>query len=269
MAAGRSGAPSVRREVRIAAPIKILCALSIAAGAAGCARIGDFERPIPSFFHNEMLPVAGAYAAQHRGEPVSSAPLTEDERTLRDLAYAIIAPPVTKQRWFLTITDLRTSRMLPNNEPPFDVEKYASSIIDTAYRSANGRYSRLIDDIRADSLRVTPFFTVAARVVEMDTARERSLGGIARLTAGEQETAMARVAENRMLIGWVYRRFGERSRGYKYALERLFLKTPAPISVDAERALRAFDERLAKIPVLTAPVAYFPGNNNGPEYFKD
>ena len=222
---------------------------------------------MPSYFHDEVLPVVGAYAAQHRGEPVSFGPLTDDERTLRDLAYAIIAPPVTKQKWFVTITDLRQSRMIPNNEPPFDVEKYAGTIIDTPYRSATARYSRLIDDIRADSLRVTPFFTVAKRVVEMDAIREKSLRGITRVTPEEHETAMARIAENRMLIGWVYRRLGERSNGYKFALERLFLKAPAPAGVDAERALRAYDERLTKIPVLNATTAYYP--TNGPQYFKD
>jgi hypothetical protein len=262
MAASRAGARSARREVRVAQAIRILPALLLTALAGACARIGDFERPMPSYFHDEMLPVAGAYAAQHRGEPVSGAPLTDDERMLRDLAYAIIAPPVTKQKWFVTITDLRQSRMLPNNEPSFDLEKYANTLLDTPYRSATGRYSRLIDDVRADSLRVTPFFTVAKRVVDMDTARERSLGGVARLTLAEREIAMARVAENRMLIGWVYRRLGERSRGYKFALERLFLKTPAPAGVDAERALRAFDERLAKIPVLATATAYYPASGD-------
>ena len=238
----------------------------LAALAGGCARVGDFERPVPSYFHEEMLPVVGAYAAQHRGEPVSRAPFTDDERMLRDLAYAIIAPPITKQKWLVTITDLRQSRMVPNNEPPFHVEKYADTLIETPFRSATGRYSRLIDDIRADSLRVTPFFTVARRVVEMDTARERSLAGVSRLTAPERETAMARIAENRMLIGWVYRRLGERSRGYKFALERLFVKVPAPAAVDAERALRAYDERLARIPVLSAATAYFPASD---EVYKD
>lgn len=234
--------------------------LAVLVGA--CARVGDFERPVPSYFHDEILPVAGAYAAQHRGEPVSRAPFTDDERTLRDLAYAIIAPPITKQKWLVTITDLRQSRMLPNNEPPFDIEKYADTLIETPYRSATARYSRLIDDIRADSIRVTPFFSVARRVVEMDTARERSLAGVGRLTAQERETAMARVAENRMLIGWVYRRLGERTRAYKFALERLFLKVPAPAAVDAERALRAHEERLARIPVLSAATAYVRPDGN-------
>jgi hypothetical protein len=267
MAEGIAGARNARREVQFSYLIRILLALAAAAVVSGCARIGDFERPHASYFHDEVLPVVGAYAAQHRGEPVSSAPLTDDERTLRDLAYGIIAPPVTRQKWLVTVTDLRQSRLIPNNEPSFDVEKYASSIIDTPYRSATARYSRLIDDIRADSLRVTPFFVVAKRVVEMDTARERSLTGISRLSPAEREIAMARVAENRMLIGWVYRRLGERARGYKFALERLFIKTPAPAGVDAERALRAYEERLAKIPVLNAAVAYYPANR--PEIVKD
>lgn len=211
-----------------------------------------------------MLPVVGAYAAQRRGEPVSGAPLTDDERTLRDLAYALIAPPITRQKWLVTLADLQQSRLLPNSNPPFAVESYASTLIDVPYRSATARYSRLIDDIRTDSVRVTPFFTVAKRVIDMDTVRERGLAGIGRITAREREIAMARIAENRMLIGWVYRRLGERVQGYRFALERLLVKTPAPAAVDAERALRGYEERLAKIPVLTAPTL----QAEGPQYFK-
>jgi hypothetical protein len=266
VAAGRAGARSARREVRLGFSIRIICALFFAALAAGCARIGDFERPMPSVVHDELLPVVGSYAAQLRDEPVSRAPLTDEERTLRDLAYAIIAPPITKQKWLLTIADMRVSRMVANNDS-FNSEKYTATLLDSSYRSAAARYSRLLDDIRADSLRVTPFFSVARRVVDMDIARERSLVGVSALTPEERETAMARVAENRMLIAWVHRRFGERSQGYQYALERLFLKMPAPAAVDVERALRVHNDRLARIPVLNSATAYYP--TNGPRYFKD
>jgi hypothetical protein len=265
-AAERAGAPDDRREVDFRTPINLTLALALAALLGACARVGDFDRPNPSYFHDSILPVVGAYAAQHRGEPVSSAPWTDDERTLRDLAYAIIAPPITRQKWLLTLTDLRQSRVLPNDHPPFEVEKYASTLIDVPYRSATARYSRLVDDIRADSVRITPFFTVAKRVVDMDTARERSLTGVAALTPQEREIALARIAENRMVIGWVYRRLGERAHGYRFALERLFLKTPAPAAVDAERALRAYEERLARIPVLTGPALVAV---DGPQIFKD
>lgn len=245
-------------------PIRFFVALLSAALLSACARVGDFDRPNPSYFHDEMLPVVGAYAAQRRGEPVSSAPLTDDERTLRDLAYALIAPPITRQKWLVTLADLQQSRVLPNSNPPFAVESYASTLIDVPYRSSTARYSRLIDDIRIDSVRVTPFFTVAKRVIDMDTVRERGLAGIGRITPQEREIAMARIAENRMLIGWVYRRLGERVQGYRFALERLLVKTPAPAAVDAERALRAYEERLAKIPVLITPAQ----QAEGPQYFK-
>lgn len=242
-------------------PTRIFLALFLAAQTFGCARIGDFERPYPSVFHDDVLPVVGAYAAQRRGEPVSPASITDDERSLRDLAYGIIAPPITRQQWLLSITDLRVTRMIPNNQPSFDVEKYTGVLINTSYRSATARYSRLVDDVRADCLRVGPFFAVAQRVVDMDTARERSLAGVTRLLPEEREIAMARVAENRMIIAWVYRRFGERMKGYRFALERLFLSQPAPAAVDAERALKGCEERLAKIPVLSA-TAYFPTNGD-------
>lgn len=234
-----------------------------AALAAGCARLGDFDRPNASFFHDEALPVVGLFRASNRGEPVSLAPLTDDEQALRDLAYGIISPPVAKQKWFLSITDLKTSRVYPNNDPQFEVEKYADTLIGTPYRSSTARYARLVEDIRVDSVRIAPFFIVAKRVVDMDTARERSLAGVTRLSGRERETAMARIAENRMVIGWVYRRFGERSLAYRYALERLFITQPAPAAVDAERALRALDERLTKIPVLSTEVALAPPPRNG------
>lgn len=262
--------PRHRNRLEINPKRVVLLAAGLLALLTGaCGRLGDFDRPNASYFHDEVLPVAGIFQATRRGEPVSDAPLTDDERTLRDLAYAIIAPPIARQKWLLTITDLRQSRVIANNTPPFDVEKYASVLIDTPYRSATARYSRLSDDIRADSLRVAPFFTVAIRVVAMDEARERSLPGVRRLTVEERETALARVAENRMLIGWVYRRFGERARGYRFALERLFLKAPAPAAVDTERALRGYEEKLAKIPVLTAAVAWAPPPPNGAVIVKD
>lgn len=246
-----------------------LTAMLLALAASACTRVGDFDRPNSSVIHDEVFPVAGAFAATRRGEPVSDAPLTDDERTLRNLAYAIIAPPITRQQWLVTITDLRVSRIKRNNDPPFHVEKYGEELIETPYRSATARYSRLIDDIRADSLRIAPFFIVAKRVVDMDTARERSLVGVTRLRGAEQESAMARIAENRMIIGWVFRRFAERARGYRYALERLFLKQPAPAAVDAERALRNLEDRLSKIPVLTPSIAWTPPPANGPIIVKD
>jgi hypothetical protein len=220
--------------------------------AAGCAApAGDLGRPQPSFIHDKVLPFVGSYAAAGRGEPVSRAPLTDDERQLRNLAYAILMPPYERQEWEKGFAEMRRTRIFANDVPTFDSIGYADTLLNTHYRSSTARYARITEDIRADTIRADPFFATARRVVEMDTIREKSFSHVTRLTADEREMAMARVAENRMLIGWVYRRFGERIVGYRLALERLVIATPAPAAVGAERALRVFEDRLAHIPVVT------------------
>lgn len=224
--------------------------------AAGCAApMGDFNRPQTSLFHDEVLPAVGKFVAAGRGEPVSRAPLTDDERELRDRAYAILMPPLKRQEWERSFAEMRRTRIFANNFPRFDSIGYAETLLDTPRRSSTARYARLIEDIRADTSLAGSFFATARRVADMDAIRERSLARTMRLTADEREMAMARIAENNMLIGWVYRRFGERRVGYRLALERLLLATPAPAAVGAERALLSLDDRLARIPVVSQTAA--------------
>ncbi len=222
--------------------------------AAGCASpMGDFGRPSASYMNDEVLPKVGAYNASRRGEPVSYAPNTNEERDLQNQSYAILMPASDRREWDRSLAEMRRTRIVPNDYPPFNARAYADNLLDTPYRSSTARYSKLMDDIRSDLARVGPFFGSAKRVVDMDTVRERSLTRLSSVTPVDYENAMARVAENRMLIGWVYRRLGERYMGYKIALELLVVSTPAPAAVDAERALKSLEERLAMIPVLTAP----------------
>jgi hypothetical protein len=238
-----------------AGPSKILFTL-LPLLAAGCAApVGDLGRPQPSFFNDEILPYVGNFTAAGRGEPVSYAPLTDDERQLRDLAYAILMPSHDRSEWDRGLAEMRRTRIFANDVPSFDSTGYADTLLNTPYRSSTARYARIIEDIRADTLRADPFFANARRVVEMDTIREKSLSRVSHLTSNEREMATARVVENRMLIGWVYRRFGERFIGYRQALERLVIATPAPAAVGAERALRAFEDRLARVPVVTQTAA--------------
>jgi hypothetical protein len=222
--------------------------------AGGCASpMGDFERPGTSYMNDEVFPRVGAYNAGRRGEPVSFAPLTNEERDLQNQAYAILMPALPRSEWDRSYAEMRRTRLIPNDAPYFNARAYADALMDTHYRSSTARYSRLIDDIRSDLTRVGPFYASARRVVDMDTVRERSLGRLSSVTPVDHENAMARIAENRMLIGWVYRRLGERFLGYRIALEQLVVATPAPAAVDAERALKSLEERLAMIPVLSEP----------------
>lgn len=216
--------------------------------AAGCAApTGDFGRPRASYFNDSILPNLGATAATIRGEPVSFAPHTDEERDLRDLAYAILMPAGDRKEWEGILYELRRTRILPAERAIFDVAEYSETLLSTPYRSATARYTRLMDDIRADSNRAGPFFAAASRVLEMDAVREKALAGMLYLSPDDRESARARIFENRMLIAWVRQRFQERSAAYRLALDRLVVTTPAPAAVETERALRVFLARLEEV----------------------
>lgn len=235
-----------------------LSALAIALPllAGGCAApVGDFGRPVPNIINDTLLPLTGDTAALIRGEPVSFGPLTDEERRLRDLAYAILMPPDNRQVWERTLAEWRRTRIFPEERTPANPANYSDTLLGSAYRSSTARYSRLMDDIRADSTRLGPFFNTAVRVAEMDGVRARALTNMMHISAGERESAMARIAENEMIIGWVQRRFMERYAGYQLALERLLVATPAPAAVEAERTLTVFAQRMAEIqPVVQVAV---------------
>ena len=228
--------------------------------AAGCAApVGDFERPRASVVHDEILPKAGLVAAYVRGEPVSQAPFTDDERELRDLAYAILMPPMQRQEWERRLAEMRRTRIFPDYFPSFDPDNYGDVLIDTPYRSSTARYNRLIEDISADSARIGPFFATAGRVAHMDGIRAKGIAKLPNVPPGERASAEARIAENGMLIAWVERRFDERRTGYRIALERLVVATPAPAAVAAERSLQILEQRLAQFaPSIRVAAAELP-----------
>jgi hypothetical protein len=215
--------------------------------AGGCAApVGDFGRPRASVFNDKLLPLAGGVTAWLREEPVSFGPLTDDERKLRDLAYAILMPPDNNQLWERTLAEWRRTRILPEDMTRPNPADYSSELLDTPYRSSTARYARLIEDIRVDSARPGPFFAVAARVMEMDAVRAKALAGMLHLSPADRESAAARIAENQMIVEWVRHRLAERYAGYQLALDRLVVATPAPAAVEAERMLFAFRQRLAE-----------------------
>ena len=184
-----------------------------------------------------------------------AAPYTDDERTLRDLAYAILQPPQVSHPSRFTVAGADFFELWNHwivGPHPFDVRSYAEYLIAKPYRSSTARYAQLIDDIRADALRVTPFFSMANRVLEADAVRARSFQLVSRLASEKFELARVRIAENRGLIDRAYDRFRERIASYRYALECLLVLTPSPNAVEAERALAVLEERLRR---LTAPVA--------------
>src|ERR1700712_5401944 len=72
---------------------------------SGCAANGDFGRIRPSLVHEDMHAWIGR---DYRGDVPAfafafAAPMTDDERLLRDLAYPLIEPPFERNRWYSVV----------------------------------------------------------------------------------------------------------------------------------------------------------------------
>ena len=221
------------------------CALFGASELA--AEPGDFGRPRDNILVDEFIPWLKDEVGLLTGTPLA-APYTDDERSLRNLAYAILLPPQLEGSSRLAVlgVDLVELQRWVLEPRPFDMRSYADDLIARPYRSSTARYARLIDDIRADTGRVSPFFAMANHVLAADAVRAKSLQFVS-LTAEKYDLARARIGENRALIDRVYDHFRQHIASYHYALECLVVLTPSPNAVEAERALFTLEDRLKRV----------------------
>ena len=240
MTGGRAGAP-----LRAA----LICA---AVALGGCAN-GDFGRVKPGLVNDEVHSWVGTTAALGNGAPISSFPLTDDERALRDLAYPLIEPPYDRQRWFSFLNEYGMARIFHHDWSRFDPYTYTRVLMREQLRSEAARYARLSDDVRNDRTRVPPFFLLANRVLDMDRRREASLGAVSNLTPAEELNAIGRNAENALVISWVQWSLMARTVSYRVALERLAISEPMAAATDIERSLNALGSLIAYYRVLPGP----------------
>src|SRR6516164_1734745 len=77
-----------------------LASLIAAALLGGCTANGDFGRIRPELVTDDMHAWMGRDAVGSLGEKPSKFPLTDDERQLRDRAFALIQPAYDRNRWF-------------------------------------------------------------------------------------------------------------------------------------------------------------------------
>jgi len=124
-------------------------------------------------------------------------------------------------------------------------------------RSPASRYGLLLEDIRNDLIRIGPFFRTAARVADLDSKRGQSLSYVSELSQGEQANALARIAENQLVTGWVQHSLHLRVASYRYALERLVIVSPSPTAVEAEQTLNGLAREIdgAQLVAEAAPPA--------------
>jgi hypothetical protein len=218
----------------------ILLALALVLPLAACGRpTGDFGRAAPSVLHDDLLPaVGGLIAEERRKEPVSDLNLTDDERELRDRAFAFVRAPHLGDWWLDTLVEGQRTRVLPTIDPDFDPNRYSDFLRADPYRSSEIRWAKVEADVTGDALLVPPFCAVAARVRRADDER------LAVLNRRPVEDALVvevedRVIENAEVMAWVWRALGYRLESYRLAVDRLELETPSGRLFEVNRAILA------------------------------
>ena len=231
------------------ASIGLLLALPL---LGACGASGDFGRVNPLFVDDNIHGWVGRDAARAAGVPVSQFPLTDDERLLRDLAYPLIEPPFDRARWYSIVNEYGVSHAF--GWPQYEIAGYYGRLMATPYRSATARYSQLNTDIRNDTVRVPEFFRVARHVVDIDRKRRQSMGYVGALTPTQAGNAVARIAENELIVGWVQGALAERSAAYCYTLQHLVVATPTPMAVEVERSLTLLNSRILENRLIESPL---------------
>ena len=204
-----------------------LCAGVLLLG--GCAANGDFGRVRPSLVSDDVHAWVGRDAVGSVRALAHAAPLTDDERLLRDLAYPLIEPPFDRNRWYSVLGEYGAgpARLFALPRSEVNPTAYWHRLEAKYRRSESSRYAQLIADARNDVLRIEPFFAVAGRVLDMDRKREQSLVHVSGLTVAERDNALIRKNENAAAVSWVCRSLEGRTIAYRYALEHLVIAAPS------------------------------------------
>jgi hypothetical protein len=232
--------------------VRLLAILAVAI-LPRCSSTGDFGRLQDWLVTDDIHAWVGRDAAASVGAPTSTNKLTDDERTLRDLAFPLIEAPYDRQRWDAVIYEYGINHSLQRTLWDFDTTAYYVHLRGTYYRSTETRYNQLIDDIRNDIVRIGPFFEAARRVVDIDQRREKSMQYVADLSPDERLNALARVGENSLTIAWVHHSLTERCASYRFALDHLVIADPDPAAAEAERVLTQLQQQIAANQLVPGP----------------
>jgi len=227
-------------------------ALFRTAALGGCSG-GDFGRTRQDMRSDDMHRWLGAEATASVGLKASQFQLTDNERQLRDLAYPLIEPPLSRPAWKSVWGDYKPLPSPWRQAVIFDRTAYGRALIDEPHRSHASRYAVLIEDVRNDITRFEPFFASAVRVVELDRKRNASLRLVSELSPREHADAVARMEENALIVQWVQQCLERRISSYRWALERLVIQAPDTIAADADRLIGELAAQTANPPVMTTP----------------
>ena len=232
------------------------CAL-LASLSACSSRVGDLGRVETNSFAEGVMGNSGRLKAKLFGELVSDFNFTDEEKTMRNLAWPMIRPPHAQDWMSLDLwkfpqsiqnvglhllTETQTARLTPLIDMSFDPKRYYWVLHTEKYASHHVRYERIIQDTRQDRDALAAFVPAAERVVEMDNQRMAALGRKVDMDPRELKNAYARVDENKRYIAWVWRALNYRMAAYAYAIKKLEVETPSERVKEANEALKALQE---------------------------
>src|SRR3569833_1537300 len=212
-----SAKPDSFRQIRPVTSAIMLASLSATLAASSG---GDFGRTRAAMRSDDMHRWLGAEATGSLGLKPSQFQLTDEERQLRDLAYPMIEPPLSRPAWKSVFGDFKALPSPWRQKVVFDRTMYGRTLIDEPHRSHSSRYAQLIEDVRNDITRFEPFFASAIRVIDLDRKRNASMALISHLSQREHADAVARMQEYSLIVQWVQQCLERRISSYRWALGR-------------------------------------------------
>jgi len=242
--------PDSIRQIRklVSAVLLTLMGMSLAACSGG-----DFGRTRADMRSDDMHRWLGTEVTGSLGLKASQFQLTDEERQLRDLAYPMIEPPLSRPAWKSVFGDYKALPSPWRQKIVFDRTMYGRTLIDEPHRSHSSRYAQLIEDVRNDITRFEPFFASAIRVIDLDRKRDASMARVSALSPQEKADAVARMQENALIVQWVQLSLEQRVSSYRWALERLVIHAPDGMAADADRLIGERAAQTANPPIQSQP----------------
>ena len=246
--------PDTHHKIRClsSAPRLVLIGATLSVILGACSG-GDFGRTRQDMRSDDMHRWLGAEVTSSVGARPSQFQLTDEERQLRDLAYPMFEPPLSRPAWKSVFGDYRALPSPWRQNVVFDRTMYGRTLIDEPHRSHSSRYALLIEDVRNDITRFEPFFASAIRVIDLDRKRNASMARVSELSPRETADAVARMQENSLIIQWVQQCLEQRVSSYRWALERLVIQAPDGMAADADRLIGELAAQTANPPVAAQP----------------